>query len=570
MIGTMVADRYRIEALISTGGMGRVYRAVQETLDRLVAVKIIDPRTLSVKNAADMTARFMTEARAASRLNHPNVVSVFDFGRTSSAEHAPLFLAMALLAGPSLADVLESAVVPLPLPRVVSILRQTLAALGEAHHVGITHRDVKPANIILQRRRDQDHVSVIDFGVARIGSERKVTGRGELLGTPQYMAPELILSDAAGPSVDLYAVGVILYEMLTGRVPFNGETALKVCYMQTSAPRPDPRSVAPRVPDALAEVCLRAIAVDPTARFPDAQALAEAIANAASIPITVAQASVFPPRISSKVPPLRGASARPPSHAPGPAPKKTSKSVAPPPPPPSEREATPLVGRDEALAWGRERLADPRIRSVVYWGKTGTGRSRMLGELSAHATRSGAEIVRCEVERGPHNEVGYSLLRALVSRLAGHDVNDSHLVGGHAADDRSASTGLREVFGTPGTTLATEPGEVRANVVASIAWAAQKGARAAGRPVIVVIDDVDKIDGVSRACLWDFVTGEGVPNVVVLAASELEPPVTAPGVAARELLGLSREEAAQILSPAANGERPSIVVEPKEAKASKR
>jgi serine/threonine protein kinase len=220
LIGTVVADRYEILALVSSGGMGRVYRAVQRMLDRVVAIKIIDPRVMSKNQTAELTSRFMTEARAASRLNHPNVVSVFDFGRTSPSEQAPLFLAMELLTGPSLADVLAQSGPKMPLARVANILRQTLAALGEAHHLGITHRDVKPGNIVLRRQRgDSDHVSVIDFGVARINTERGMTERGRLLGTPHYMAPELITASAAGPSVDLYAAGVILFEMITGQRP---------------------------------------------------------------------------------------------------------------------------------------------------------------------------------------------------------------------------------------------------------------------------------------------------------------------------------------------------------------
>ena len=129
---------------------------------------------------------------------------------------------MKLIAGPSLADVLAQSATRMPLPRVANILPQTLAALGEAHELGITHRDVKPGNIVLRKQRgESEHVSVIDFGVARIRAERGVTLHGQLLGTPHYMAPETITSQAVGPSVDLYAVGVILFEMLTGRVPFD-------------------------------------------------------------------------------------------------------------------------------------------------------------------------------------------------------------------------------------------------------------------------------------------------------------------------------------------------------------
>ena len=220
--------------------------------------------------------------------------------------NAPFFLAMELLTGPTLAEVIGARRAPRVPPRVVaSILRQTLAALGEAHHLGITHRDVKPGNIVLQKQRgDAYHVTVIDFGVARITTERGMTERGQLLGTPHYMAPEMITANAAGPSVDLYAVGVILFEMLTGRVPFDDDSAMTICVKHASAPRPDPRTLVPDLPSALSEVCARALAVDVESRYPDAQALAEAIADAVSTPMTAREASIFPPRApSEKAPP---------------------------------------------------------------------------------------------------------------------------------------------------------------------------------------------------------------------------------------------------------------------------
>ena len=562
LIGTLVADRYEIIALVSSGGMGRVYRAVQRMLERVVAIKIIDPRVMAAHQTAELTARFMTEARAASRLNHPNVVSVFDFGRTSPSEHAPLFLAMELLTGPSLADVLAKGDGRMPLPRVANILRQTLAALGEAHHLGITHRDVKPGNIVLQRQRgDSDHVSVIDFGVARINTERGMTERGRLLGTPHYMAPEMITANAAGPSVNLYAVGVILFEMLTGTVPFDDTSAMNICLKHTIAPRPDPRSFVPDLPDELAEVCFRALAVNVDARYRDAQELAEAIAHASSVPMTRRQASVFPPRSEPAGAPGRAIRAElstlgKASQSSGFPDERSSarrmRSV-----PVVDSEATPLVGREDSLEWARAIVSQPSdVSAIVFWGKAGTGRSRMLQEVASFAEASGADVAHHRVEWGPHHEVGYTCLRALISKLVDLEPDDRRLVGGHASDERLVSGGLRELFGSPGTTLADEPGAMCGAVVAALGWAVTTAAKESDRLLVIVLDNVNLVNGVSRVCLWKFLQGTVPSNVVMLLSSEERPPAGA-GILDRELLGLTREEALALVSPGRGGERDS-------------
>ncbi|MGO8996359.1 MAG: protein kinase domain-containing protein [Polyangiaceae bacterium] len=540
-IGTIVADRYEIVGLLSSGGMGRVYRAVQRMLDRVVAIKIIDPRATSPAMTAELRSRFLTEARAVSRLNHPNVVSVFDFGRTSPSEDAPLFLAMKLIAGPSLADVLAQSATRMPLPRVANILTQTLAALGEAHELGITHRDVKPGNIVLRKQRgESEHVSVIDFGVARIRAERGVTLHGQLLGTPHYMAPETITSQAVGPSVDLYAVGVILFEMLTGRVPFDDASPIAVCQMQTGAPRPNPRRWAPGLPEALVDVCFRALSVNETARYPDAQSLAEAIAAACSTPMTRKQVSIFPPRSSHPVSgPMRVAvhSDTLPGFA---APEASSSLRLSATALRSTEDPAVLVGRELSLRWARELVGAPRdVSAIVLWGKTGTGRTRMLHEVASFASGRGAEVIEHRVDWGPQNEVSYTCLRGLVAKLAGLDPTDPRLVAGNATGDRLASTGLQEMFGSPETTLAGDPEAMRAGVVAALAWAAQSAAKRAQRLLVIAVDDVDLIDSISRACLWSFLKREPIPNVLMLLASEERPPsADHGGIRDCELLGV--------------------------------
>ena len=241
-IGKTLPGGHHILDLISVGGMGRVYRAQQSALGRTVAVKIIHPHLLSDENSA---LRFMTEARAASQLNHPNSVSVFDFGRTEDGQP---YLVMEFLRGKDLARVAYEEG-PLPFARIVECLRQVLAALSEAHDLGIVHRDLKPENIILEPlRRGGDFVKVVDFGLAKLRADAQapsVTSPGIVCGTPDYMAPEQGRGDAIDGRSDLYSVGVILFQLLTGRLPYEADSPTHVVMMHLTIPVPDPRQVAP-------------------------------------------------------------------------------------------------------------------------------------------------------------------------------------------------------------------------------------------------------------------------------------------------------------------------------------
>lgn len=317
MIGRLIADRYEIRSLHSTGGTARIYRGVQRSLDRDVIIKVIRPELLAQDDltAEEAVSRFMVEARAASRLNHPNVVSVHDFGQTSAADGGQLFMVMEYLAGADLRTV-HHRDPDLPFARVAELLKQTLSALGEAHHLGMAHRDVKPENIIIETTRaGNDLVKVIDFGLAKLNALQSVTRAGQTLGTPHYMAPEQIAGAALG-SGDLYAVGVILFELLTGQVPFDGSNPVEILRKHIRAPRPDPREVAPHrdIPPALASVCVRAMHIDPAQRWADAESLSAAIVGAVgaglssgSMPdVGPARSSIPPtvPRPSAPSPPL--------------------------------------------------------------------------------------------------------------------------------------------------------------------------------------------------------------------------------------------------------------------------
>ena len=242
LIGRTLPGGYVILDLVGIGGMGRVYRAEQTTLGRTVAVKIIHPHLVGEENAA---ARFITEARAASRLNHPNSVGVIDFGKTQDGQ---LYLVMEFLRGRDLARIAYEEG-PLPFRRIIGVMKQVLAALAEAHHLEIIHRDLKPENIILEPMRSGgDFVKVVDFGLAKMRVEaqaRSITSPGIVCGTPEYMSPEQGHGDELDARSDLYAVGVILFQLTTGHLPFEADSPTQVVLMHLSQAPPDPRKIAP-------------------------------------------------------------------------------------------------------------------------------------------------------------------------------------------------------------------------------------------------------------------------------------------------------------------------------------
>ena len=283
LVGRTLPGGYRVTHILGVGGMGRVYCAEQVALGRTVAVKVVHPHLADDELAA---ARFLNEARTASRLGHPNSVAIFDFGRT---ENGQPYIVMEYLRGRDLGRVAQSEG-PLPLRRVVDVLRQTLAALGEAHALGIVHRDLKPDNIVLDPLRSgRDFVKVVDFGLAKILEEAPAANGGGALtrpglvcGTPEYMSPEQGRGDPLDGRSDLYSLGIVAFELLAGRVPFAADTATKTLLLQLNEPAPDPRNVAPErgIPAPFAELTLRALAKAPADRFQDAAQMSAALEDA--------------------------------------------------------------------------------------------------------------------------------------------------------------------------------------------------------------------------------------------------------------------------------------------------
>ncbi len=274
--------KYRLDERLGGGGMGTVYRATHLLIDRPVAIKVLSQRFVGDSTAKE---RFRREARAAGRMHHPNAVSVTDFGATADGY---LYIVMELLEGRTLRDLLAREA-PLDVARVVSIMLQTCAAVSAAHDVGLIHRDLKPANIFIEQRSNTPSVvKVLDFGVAKFAVEehadddfQTLTQVGAIIGTPRYMSPEQCSgSGGVTPASDVYSLGIVLYEMLSGVVPFSAETPLALALRHVSEPPRPLREIVPDVPEKLEAIAHQALAKRPGDRFADANELRRAILTA--------------------------------------------------------------------------------------------------------------------------------------------------------------------------------------------------------------------------------------------------------------------------------------------------
>lgn len=257
----MLNGRYSLIAPVGGGGMATVYKARDNILGRVVAVKIL--REQYAEDTA-FVARFRREAQSAANLTHPNIVSVYDVGQDGDTH----YIVMEFVAGQSLKEFLnKSNGQPLPLERAVNIGAQILAGLEYAHRSGLIHRDIKPQNVLLT---GDGTVKVTDFGIAKSVSDLSLTDAGMALGTAHYFSPEQAKGERVTPQSDIYALGVTLFEMITGRLPFESENAVGLAYKHIGEPPPSPRSLNPNVPLRLEAIVLKALAKDPTQRYSSA------------------------------------------------------------------------------------------------------------------------------------------------------------------------------------------------------------------------------------------------------------------------------------------------------------
>jgi len=260
---------YRLQTPLGEGGMAFVYRAYQPGVERSVAVKIL-PRQYS--RDAEFLSRFNREAKVVANLQHPHILAVFDYGQANDFT----YIVMPLLEGGTLTDKLKEG--PFTLDQISRVMAQVGDALDYAHAQGIVHRDIKPSNVLLDTR---GNCLLSDFGIARIveGSEA-LTDTGKILGTPSYMAPEQGQGHPADARSDIYALGIILYEMLTGRVPFKAETPVAIVIKHIHSPLPLPSQMNPSISPAVEEVVLKALAKKPDDRYQTATAMSQALNKA--------------------------------------------------------------------------------------------------------------------------------------------------------------------------------------------------------------------------------------------------------------------------------------------------
>jgi serine/threonine protein kinase len=275
--GTVLESRYELGGVLGAGGMGAVFEAKHLRLDRTVAIKVLRPVFVGHD---EYIKRFLREARAASKIRHRNVVEIHDFGEAAGGL---VYSVMERLRGQDLEQLLTA--LPsgrLPWPQACNLLVQAASGLKAVHAAGIIHRDIKPANCFLTTDDDgQPLVKLVDFGIAKLqdaGQSQQLTATAAVLGTPAYIAPELVLTkDAASPRSDIYSFGVLAYRMLSGRVPFSGETAFQVLHRACYEPVPSLRDLAPNVPPAVEAYVLGLLAKTPEERPADVQAVRDAL-----------------------------------------------------------------------------------------------------------------------------------------------------------------------------------------------------------------------------------------------------------------------------------------------------
>lgn len=591
LIGRTLPGGYVILELVGIGGMGRVYRAEQTTLGRTVAVKIVHPHLVGEESAV---ARFITEARAASRLNHPHSVAVIDFGKTSDGQ---LYLVMEFLRGRDLSRVAYEEG-PLAFRRVVDILKQVLEALGEAHHLEIIHRDLKPENVIIEPlRAGGDFVKVVDFGLAKMQeaqNQPSITSPGIVCGTPEYMSPEQGRGDPLDPRSDLYAVGVILFQLLTGRLPFEAESPTQVVLMHLSKAPPDPRQVAPErmIPIQLVEVVRRSLSKEPQDRYTNADEFSRALSSALAhidgpaSARTSTQSAVRCQKcgamnaLSQKFcgecganigAAATAATARPIAMTPA---DVAASSSAPPAslaasvrrPSGSARTIhgpLPLVGRDDDIAWLEDRRTDARasLSAARIVGDSGMGKSRLLREFLLTSAAAGDVVV----VTGPDptwSEVGFFALRKAMQSLAALPPD-----GGRAADwvatTPEARCGIADVFHISGSedVARLSPDERRFAAAEALRWAlARASERARGKRVVLAVDDLQSVDGGSRNAFVDVVAEPPLVPVLLVAAHTPDFNPDWPGHVSppRVISGLPQALVAKLLTSSQAPSSPSI------------
>ncbi|HNS98534.1 MAG TPA: serine/threonine-protein kinase [Polyangiaceae bacterium] len=293
LIGRMINDRFKVVALIARGGMGKVYRAEQAPLGRTCALKVLNPKYAS-EHDPEFHKRFFLEASIVSKLTHPNTVTIFDYGRTDDDVY---YMAMEYLEGRTLHRAIreEGAFGE---ERTAHVARQICRSLREAHSIGVIHRDLKPANIFLVDHADEhDFVKVLDFGLVKNVENpgEDLTQAGLFMGSPKYMAPEQIKGEKVDSRTDIYSLGVIMYEMLTSKVPFDRPNSVHIMMAHVNEPPPPMRSINPDIQasSSTEELILKCLSKSPDQRFPSMEYLLNALKNVGGAAMTATLSGVL-------------------------------------------------------------------------------------------------------------------------------------------------------------------------------------------------------------------------------------------------------------------------------------
>ncbi|HUQ08573.1 MAG TPA: protein kinase [Kofleriaceae bacterium] len=500
LVGRILDDKFRLRACIGIGGSGVVYKADQIALGRTVAVKILSEELTSDPR---LVKRFHDEALAASRLNHPNTVSIIDYGQTPDGL---LYIVMEYLRGPTLTHLL-SREHPLPAARVLGIVSQILAGIEEAHLAGVVHADLKCDNIVVETRRTgQDTVKVVDFGIARLVNAPRDGEDRNICGTPEYMAPEIISGAPPSFASDLYAVGIVMYELLAGQTPFVGGSAVDILTRQLKSEPPALGLSVRNLPSGLQPLIARALAKKPQERFVDAAEMRDAVDELVTHALTTVKIAavadeVVCPSCGDKSPARfrfcpecghprapRASSELPVVQVPGPL-VEAHEITSPFP--------LPLVGRDAALDAVCDFLSGKTSApALLLVGDSGSGRSSLLREAYVRvADAAGVTIFQSDADP---SGVGATLypMRALISTIlelppvcARADLDAA--AGARGISQRDVP-GLAELFGHPSELSELDPPIRRREVIAAtsraLAAEAERGATA------VVFEDAERYD----------------------------------------------------------------------------
>ena len=380
--------QYQILELAGKGGMAVVYKAHQPSLNRYVALKVL-PAYLAQDE--QFVARFRQEALAAAALRHPNIMVIYDVGQAEDI----YYIAAEYLEGSTLAQVIERQRGPLPIARTINVINQLASALNFAHQRGLVHRDVKPSNAFIGQ---DDHVTLMDFGIVKaLTGGMQMTRTGAAIGTPEYMSPEQAEGRSVDQRSDIYSLGVVLYQLLTGRVPFEAKSPTQILLAHVTQPPTPPTQINPSIPRAVEAVVLRALAKRPEERFGTAGEMAQALARVvAGAPVQAFVAPTVVPGRPSPTPPPPAYTPLPSTPPPSPA-YGSQPYTSPPPPPPVARTSG---GAVNWLLWGGLGLAALAFVCVLgfvfcgAFGSLGGSTPTPTAPLVARATATVPPVVR--------------------------------------------------------------------------------------------------------------------------------------------------------------------------------